>query len=496
MLAGDCRPAHPLGTVRDVGDPVLVELEEDPGARPGARAGRAHGRRWVALPAVLVAVLVAGLVVGQVVTDARERARVAAVADLPDVLDPLPRAPGVAWRLDADATGDVAVVGTALVEGRVADDGAVSVTARDVRTGDVRWTVPLLDAPSTPARPGTTRYGVGCADGPGLPGRVVCLAHDATAVRAPDGDASTARGAPATGGSVVVVDTATGAEAVRFPAVDQGDVAASAGVVGDVVVLAAPRDDGTSVWAVDPVTGRVRWRVHADTGFGGGWLRWGEEVRVVPVGDDAVAVLGAGAVVLDVGDGATLATAGTLATVLGARHDGAALVVGSEGYTRLVGPDADVRLDGAPVRVTLDDGSVPGLALTTAGGLRAWDAATGTPRWRADVTARTALVAGGCVHVHDGTGVTTLDARTGEVRWQVTAATLLGGDVVTTLASDGTRLLVAGLDASGTHGLLAAVDPTDGGVLWRADLPRDVGPVDTVDGVLLGVTPQDTVVLR
>lgn len=205
------------------------------------------------------------------------------------------------------------------------------------------------------------------------------------------------------------------------------------------------------------------------------------------------------AATLDAASGTTLASAGTLATVVGARSDGTALVVGSEGYTRLVGPAGEVRLDGVPVRVAVDDGSVPGLALTTGGGLRAWDARTGEERWRVTAPTQGALVLGGLVHVHDGFRVATLAAGTGEVRWEVTAPELFHDDVaqVTGLATDGRRLLVAGVQRATGNARLVALDPADGVVVWRADLDGLGAPGDVaaVDGVLLGTGAQGTAVL-
>lgn len=487
--------APPVGSVRAVGDPVLVVLDDDADAPAPQDPARSVRRRWWV--ALLVAVALA-LVAAQVVSDARERARVAAVGRVPGVLAPQPGPPRVAWRLDDD-TVDVVVVGRDLVEEQIAADGAMTLTARDVATGAERWTVPVLDAPAVPLAEDATRYGLQCADGPGLPGRLVCLTHDATSVSTPDGQGvSTTRSTPATTATVVVVDLGDGEVRERHGADEGGAVAAALEVVGDQVVLAAPLDNGTTAWALDPTTGAQRWRVRAETGFGGGWLRWGGEVRVVPVGDEAVAVLGAGAVLLDASDGTATGSAGTLATVLGTRPDGSALVVASEGYTRLIGPEGDVRLDGGPVPVTVDDGSVPDLALTLSGGLRAWDASTGETRWRArDVTGtQEALVVGGRVHAHDGYRVSTLDARTGELLWEVAAPELFSGDAaVAGLATDGALLLVEGRDASASRAGLVAVDPGDGTVRWVADLP-DVTSVGTIDGVLAARNPAGTVVLR
>ncbi|ADG72980.1 hypothetical protein Cfla_0060 [Cellulomonas flavigena DSM 20109] len=466
---------------------MLVELDDDPGTpAPQGRTGRAR-RRW---PAALPLVVVLALVVAQLVADARERVRLAALADVPGVLAPLPEPPAVAWYLAGDATDDVLVDRDVLLEERVTDRGAMSLVAHAVATGDVRWSVPLADAPDAP-EPG--RYGLQCVRGPG--DAVTCLVHDAT-----DGDPTNAARPPghaATAASVAVVEA--GEVAARYPAGAGDEVAAAVGVVGDALVLAAPLDDGTAVWALDARTGDERWRVHAATGLGGGVLRWGATTRVVPVGDDAVGVLGAGTVLLDAADGATLASAGTLATVVGARQDGTALVVGSEGFTRLVGPAGEVRLDGVPVRVTVDDGSVPGLALTTGGGLRAWDARSGEQRWRTDAPAQGALLLGGLLHAHDGFRVATLDAGTGEVRWEATAPELFHDELalVTHLATDGRRLLVAGSSPTTARALLVALDPGDGLVTWRADLAALGAPshVEVGGGALLGVGAQGNAVL-
>ncbi|MCC2313448.1 outer membrane protein assembly factor BamB family protein [Cellulomonas xiejunii] len=487
-----------------MGDPVLVELDDDAGPpAPQDRPGPAR-RRW---GLALTVALVLALVVAQLVADVRERARLAALDDVPGVLDPLPGPPDVAWRLHGDATGTVQVVGSQLLESRIAPDGSMSLAARDVATGAEHWTAPLLEAPDAALPATVARYGLQCATGPGLPGRVACLVHDATAARTPDGGpaaAATASSAPATSARLEVVDVESGDVVAEYPAGADATgagaaVAAAVGVTDDALVLAAPLDDGTSVRALDPTTGAQRWRVRADTGFGGGWLRWGAEARVLPVGDDAVGILGAGVVLLDTADGSALATAGTLATVTGTRQDGSALVVASEGYTRLVGHDGDVRLEGTAVQVTVDDGSVPDLALTTAGGLRAWDAVTGEERWRADVPAQEALVVGTVVHVHDGFRVTTLDGRTGEVLWEATAPDLLDEDaVVTGLATDGSRVLVVASSVATSRARLVALDAAAGTEAWQTDLARlgDVTSVEAVDGVLLGFGTQDVVVLR
>ncbi|MBO0898550.1 PQQ-binding-like beta-propeller repeat protein [Cellulomonas sp. zg-ZUI222] len=480
-----------------MGRPLVVELDDEPDAPAPRPVREPRGRRWwVAL--LLVVALV--LVVAQVVADARERDQNAALALVPGVLVPLAVAPQPAWRLDAD-TYDVTVVGAQLLEERLLPDGSMLLTSRDGTTGSPGWTASLLAAPDPPLPPAAARYGLDCTDGPALPRRVVCLMHDATAVRTRDGDAagsSTATSEPATRAEIAVVDTATGTVTDRYPAGSGDTVAAALAVVGGTVVLAAPQPDGTSVWSLDATTGEERWRVHADTGSGGGWLRWGAEVRVVPVGDDAVAVLGGGAELLDAADGATLGSAGVLSTVQGTTPDGRALVVEVEGRTRLVGRDLDVDLDGNPVPVTFDDASAPALTLTTGGGLRAWDVTSGESRWHATaaVSTREAVVLTGRVHVHDGNEVTTLDARTGVVLWDASATELLGEDLrVTGVATDGVRLVVTGIDRLGSRAVVVAVDPADGAPVWRTEVP-DAAAVADIEGLLLLWTGDDVAVLR
>ena len=481
----------------EVTRPVVVELDDEPDApepRPGLEP---RGRRWwIAL--LLLVVLV--LAVAQVVADARERTRDAALARVPGVLLPLAAAPRPAWQLDTD-TYDVTVTGGQLLEERVATDGSMQLTQRDVVTGSPGWTTPLLDAADPPLPAAAARYGLDCTDGPALPDRVVCLMHDATAVRTRDGDAagsSTATSGPATTAGLAVVDTATGRVTDRYPAGSGDTVAAALAVVGGSVVLAAPQPDGIAVWSLDATTGEERWRVHADTGSGGGWLRWGAEVRVVPVGDDAVAVLGAGSQLLDADDGSTLGSAGMLSTVQGVTPDGRALVVEVEGRTRLVGRDLDVDLDGNPVPVAFDDASVPALTLTTGGGLRAWDATSGESRWHAPVAVgtRAGVVLTGRVHVHDGNEVNTLDARTGVVLWDASATELLGADLrITGVATDGVRLVVTGIDRLGSRAVVVAVDPADGAPAWRTEVP-DAAAVAAVEGLLLVWTGDAVSVLR
>src|SRR4051794_17676621 len=122
-----------------------VELDEesvdDDAAVPPPPA-RARRRWWVAAVAGSV---VLGVLAFQAVADARDRAAVARLADVPGVLAPIDESMPVLWR--SDSLGDVVWSPTAthgaIIGPVVHDDGSQHVVAHDLATGEELWSTEL-----------------------------------------------------------------------------------------------------------------------------------------------------------------------------------------------------------------------------------------------------------------------------------------------------------------------------------------------------------------
>ncbi|GGQ29105.1 protein kinase domain-containing protein [Streptomyces roseolilacinus] len=124
---------------------------------------------------------------------------------------------------------------------------------------------------------------------------------------------------------------------------------------------------------------------------------------------------------------------------------------------------------------------------TTAGGgarLEALDPATGAVRWGAGLGAYAQVVHGAdAVFVVDGDGrVRALDGATGAERWTGRPAAR-GAQWVAGAA--GGPVFAAAVAGDGVSTLVSAVDPADGGVLWRKRVPGSLTPVQATEGALV-----------
>ena len=498
-----------------------VDLVEEDGPDEGASAGpaggpadgppsgagrddaaRARRRRATTLGVGLLAALVLVGVVGQGVVTARERDRIASLAALPNVLAPLDGPPQVLWTSDEDIpSGQVRTTAGDLAGAVGRPDGTVVARAVDLATGRTVWEVDLLTAADTMELPaGTTTAGRGSAycwpgtDDGNAADVMLCTAENSVWV---DEDGSFRR-IPATVTRVVLLDTRDGTvvtdltdEAAAAP------VAESYAAFGDLVLLAGRTSDGAEVRAVRR-DGTVAWRTAVpgppppEPEPGG----VPERLELLTVGDHAALVAPDAVHLLDA-TGATVhrTPRDADAWVTGSTDDTVVLGTGGPYGTppgaprppatsTFLGPDGAVTRPGEWVWATVDDGTAPFTALTwDADGLHAWGR-DDAPLWTADVRLpRQTVVLDGLVHLTDGTGLLTLDARTGAEVWRVTA---LRSE--TPLLTDGTVLVVTAGPTLGEDGgtRLVALDREDGSEVWRAPVPVDVESLWAVGGLMLG----------
>jgi hypothetical protein len=194
----------------DMHDVEMDEREELPTSIVAAAQSRLR-RSWP-LAAGLVAVLLGGLAVTQVVLDARERARLARLAQVPGVLQPLDASVGVLWTTDDQATPGAldgsASVGDLSVGGYVDEAGERTVRAVRTRTGEVAWST-VVGVADPAARLRGTGYAPACSanDPADVPRQVVCLVTDSAYVASTDGPRTPV---PATFARLVVIDPSTG----------------------------------------------------------------------------------------------------------------------------------------------------------------------------------------------------------------------------------------------------------------------------------------------
>ncbi|MDC7121456.1 PQQ-like beta-propeller repeat protein [Cellulomonas fimi] len=476
-------PAAP-DTASAAAPDVAAGASGDP--RDPAAAARGWVRRHlrVLVPAV---VAVAALLVGaQALLDARERARVDALADVRGVLRPVD--PGLAVRWAAGAEDARVVESGVLVAGLVVGvaplpAAQVQVRALDERTGALRWTrdldlpTPLmtLDAASPATWTVCTTAGAAAEDAPARPQGarppvVACLAQQ------PGSDIG-----PAPDVSLWFLDARDGTvlSTRRLP----GDTAFT---VLDGRFLTATRvdeqEDSTRwrVTATDPATRDALWtwttpripapRVTQPTDV------WSSSFASLDArGDRVLLAVGSSSWLLDA-DGALLRRDRLEPGWWPELARGGAVVHSTwsedgRPQSRLLRPDGTrATVDATPLWLTVDDGSAPGAVLFATrdvgpsgvvASVSARDASSGDLRWRVTgLEATSAVLLDEHLYVVGSDGLAAIDARTGRVVWTTPLAR-----TVDEIATDGRWLLLRGPGP-----VVEAYATADGGRAWRADL--------------------------
>ncbi|ROS27976.1 PQQ-binding-like beta-propeller repeat protein [Cellulomonas sp. PhB150] len=457
---------------RGVMQEVVVDDGTDDAAQVGPPTGSRRRRGWLAVPVGLVVVGV--LVAAQHTIDDRERSEIARLADVPGVLEPVDQHLDVVTR----ATGaDAAWMFTP--EGSVvqAADGSQAYVWRDRRTGTVTGSVALLGP--TPALAGSQFYdGTACqSDG----GRVVCLVSDGGT---PDSRGPKPKAIEATSTRVIAFRADDGSSMAEWP-IDGGD---SFAVLPGAVVVATLRDQTAAVTSYDLLTGEVRWqlqlgsRTELDDGGEAAQhvgIRLADDRLVVRSDDGRTAVVSTeGHLLRDVRVEAGPGFLGW--STIGPDHISCASL-GSDGVptTTVLSADGtpqdDLVLTGQEVAMTVDDGSLPGLMLTSAGTVEAWDATSGRSLWVTDdpVSAEQAIVLRGRVYVAGAGRIVAFDGRSGAALWTA-------GDpdrivVSTSLLTDGRNILLPQDSSGGAgRGELVACDAVTGDEAFRARYPDGV----------------------
>ncbi len=473
------------------GELQRVELAEDgPGLTERDEAATAHsaphGRRGLVRLGVGAVVVVAGLVVGQAVIDARERAAVAALREVPGVLAPVGDALSVAYELPQEVQWlEPAQDGHRLLLVANGDDEAPHLQAMDSDTGEVLWDVRVAEPTN---QDGAT--GVSCGLGRIADERAVvaCLDTDAITVWGDEGEEVRRE---ATYARVVVHAQDDGALVGAFDV----DTRVEEIAMLDGIVAAVSRERGEMLTAYDAVTGQVRWLVpapdtatEAEAGYFRAWMSAvGGVLAVSSTTDETLFVTADGsALPVERARGWVSPKRGVLAISLPNDADGSRTLIVRDG---VVGPE----IRGEALIAGVDDGSLGDVVLTTAGGLSAWDAESGERRWSLDTdepvaTYYSALVLRGSVYATGPSTSAAFDGRTGRVLWTRESAgeESYGGDMVT----DGERLYVVGMiDVLGDeHSSVPVVDALSfgGEALGRVGLPQGIEWLSPAGGRLLG----------
>lgn len=424
-----------------------VDLDEDPAASPEPDAaaptpGPRRSRRGVLWLAVGAAVIGAGLVVGQAVLDARERAAVAALQEVPGITPPLGTALSVAYELPALRWMELSAEfdrGFYVADG---GDSGVRLHALDLETDTELWDVPLADATET-----RTADTVRCDQGRVAEHGDVIACFDSDGEMAWDENGEYTWRAP-TYARLTVLTQDDGEKVASW---DLEGVAEQMAVIEDVVVTTSRDGKDAVLTARDLMTGEQRWQ-HVIPG---------SVLTAAEGGYGSVGVYAAGGVLYTStdGGGAQLLTAdGTPIAVeegsASSAFDLDTLVVDlpndANGSRNLIVRDGVVspELRGEIVPTIVDDESLGDIALTSADGLTVWDVTTGERRWSLDedkpgATYDMAYVVRGAVYLLGSSGLTAFDGRTGERRWahetpQADEASGLSGGALT----DGERLYV------------------------------------------------------
>jgi len=449
-----------------------------PGHRPPSARGsaptyrRLHTRRWWTAAGVLVLAVPISASVG----DWYERARLAALADIPGIVAPLDGPVGELWRtrasthLLAEAAGRV--IGLA-----DRPEGGVDVVGLDRGSGRTVWRASLGQA-----GPGARTAAIGgrCV----VPSRatVVCVASDPTAAR------------------LVVLDASTGALRSESPVAPTTSVA----VLGPDLVLGQVDSDGRiRVRRTDASGSVTRWTFLSPAPPSG--VERGSRDSSVRVAGDLVLVGAAstrwvltrdGVVVHSWAAGPTAVVGQPTAVLAGARL--VAEPASSPGSTQLTalttgGAAPTFTLAGVPVGPLPDDGSLGDLVLVRAaadGALAAFDAGSGRARWTVQgaLGAAVTVLDGRVIAVQDGE-VRSIDGGTGRILW----ATPVGAQTSGVSVSDGRLVLVA---RAAPHGgtVITAYGLDDGRRRWNAVLPDRLDLV-TLAGTLYGRSAQLLVAL-
>ncbi|RHA43522.1 outer membrane protein assembly factor BamB family protein [Cellulomonas rhizosphaerae] len=459
------------------------ELDEGP---PPRRTGR-----WVALGAV--AAVVAVLLVGQSVLDARERAAIAALADVPGVVGTVDEHLQVMRTIPSDAGAALWGLGGSAVPG---SDGSVSYSWLDPTTGATLWNAPLLGP--TPALAdvehvsGLTtcdpEVATGATDARAAT-RIVCLVTDGGVEYSDEGAPKLL---PAKATRLVVLGTKDGGVLGDWP-IDTA--AASLAVLPGLAVLTSTHDGATAATAYDIGTGEQRWRTvlkdsRPSDQWVSAWISRTDDRLVVQVRDNRQMVVSAdGRVLRDLtsAQGSTFQgwasddSAGRLMVLAQASDGTSTMTVVAPGSD----PSQDRVLDGQHVTFGVDDGSVPGLVLTTDGKIRAWDVRSGKALWSSDVAmfADQAMVLRGRVFVGTGDAVSALDGRTGETLWTQKSES---SRYLVSLFTDGTHVLASVAAGGELPSVIVAYVPSSGEKVFQAVLPSGIEQATVFNHQLVG----------
>jgi outer membrane protein assembly factor BamB len=481
-----------------------VELVEDDESlrppderRPGVLdVVRRHPRRALVGGLVALAVLATALA-GQAVVDARERARLARLADVPGVLRPVEAPMRSQFVAEGDAGAAVqqgVLVGQHFVAGTYAPaQSAPHVLAVDRSTGAQVWEV-AVDLPPAPAPEPDVQSDSGasgnawCSKVDGTPARVSCVVSRSYGWQTENGRS----GHEVAVRGLVVLDATDGAVLARRDEPLGADIAQG----GDGYwVTTIDADRGGVGIVARSYDGAQRWASHVDVPS-----PVPSDVVPVVLHDDRRTVLAVGTRAWLLGpDGSTLAELGR-----GSGQAGVSLVPGAvliQAYDDTDGRLQDSALwredgtttdlgDAQALWLGVDDGSRPGALFTVAdsiGPLVRLDE-HGAELWRADVTVGyNAMLLDGTVVVAGGDSLAAVDADTGDVRWKTTVPTssdqmFTDGRVV--LLVSGRSVRAYGLD-DGAPRWSARLDEENGGTWVLRRTATDAGTAGPDGGAVL-----------
>lgn len=456
----------------------LVEADATPADESARRPSwlRRHAR-W----AVVVGVVLVALVVGVQSASARgDRARLAALATVPGVLNPLDGSLEVAWRLDfAHSTAIWSGPADGVLVSGAAQPGGFVLLGTDVATGSSLWTRPV-----TPD-PGPSAWAWCLSVGTGADAVAVCTAGTNSGlweVTAPDR-------------VLWVVEPRTG----RVLAQRSLPMTAQIAAQGDRLLVARPADDERwQVQATDPVTGVPAWTFTSEPVAGGAHVL--DSPQLTPVQGGAILVVPGHMWSIDTTGHARASLSDDVATWWSGLRAGAVMGFGglSEGEYRSTVVLADgTRYTSSEdeLDVSPDDGSSPETLFTTDraddGSLVARSAVDGTVVWRSAVAPTTGVLLHGRLYLGTPHALVALDAASGREVWH--RAT---DHPITQLSTDGHYLV-----ATDGSWQVDAYALRDGARAWSDDLRRVLG-TDSLGTVgfygatrfLLAALPDGTVV--